>query len=350
MKWSAKDIAALLGGRVEGNEEVQVDTAAKIQEGQPNAICFLANPKYENYLYETQAGIVLVSEDFKPRQAVRSTLIFVKDAYAAFSQLMEAYAAQIKPQKEGVEQPSFLAEGVQPGEGFYLGAFAYVGKGCTVGENVKIYPGAYVGENCTIGDDTVILAGAKVYPDTQIGKRCTLHAGAVVGSDGFGFAPQEDGSYRAIPQLGNVILEDDVSIGANTTVDCATMGSTVIEQGVKLDNLIQVGHNVKVGAHTVIAALTGIAGSAEIGKQCMIGGQVGIVGHIKIAERTTLMGQSGVSNDIVEPGQQLLGAPAVDSRENIKSLIAIKKLPQMRKQIMELEKRLKALEATQEKT
>ncbi len=347
MEWTAQEIATLLQGRIVGNDQVAVNTAAKIQEGHPKAICFLANPKYENHLYETNAGIVLVNDDFQPRQAVKATLIYVQDAYVAFSQLLTIYAQATQKVKVGIEQPSFIADDVVIEEGLYLGAFAYVSTGCSIGKNVKIHPNVFIGDNCEIGDDTIIHAGVKIYPNTIVGKNCTLHAGAVIGSDGFGFAPQQDGSYQTIPQLGNVILEDHVSIGANTTIDCATMGSTVIEEGVKLDNLIQVGHNARIGKHTVIAALTGIAGSVEMGGYCKIGGQVGIAGHISIAENTTLLAQSGVSNSILEKGQQLLGAPAIDRKESIKSLILVKNLPKLRNQVRELEQRIKELEQTQ---
>jgi UDP-3-O-[3-hydroxymyristoyl] glucosamine N-acyltransferase len=341
MEFTVNQIAGLINGKVEGNGNTAIRNAAKIQEGTPDSIAFLANLKYESYIYTTNAGAVLVADDFVPKEKINTTLIRVPDPYAAFGILLAEYEKMKSVGQNGIEKNSFIHESAQIGENVYVAAFAYLASNVKVGKNCKIYPHAYIGDNTQIGDDVVIFAGAKIYPDTIIGNRCVIHAGAVIGSDGFGFAPQPDGSFKAIPQVGNVILEDDVSIGANTTVDCATMGSTVIESGVKLDNLIQVAHNVKIGKNTVIAALTGISGSTEIGKNCVIAGQVGIVGHVKVADRTTIGAQAGLSKGISEAGTTVLGAPATDIREMKKQFIMIRKLPELYERIKLLEDKLK---------
>ncbi|TAF32641.1 MAG: UDP-3-O-(3-hydroxymyristoyl)glucosamine N-acyltransferase [Cytophagales bacterium] len=341
MDFSVQQIATLLGGKVLGNSALKINSVSKIQEGLAGSISFMANPKYEQYLYDTQASAVLVSESFVPSKPYQTTLIVVPDAYLAFTKLLEEYQKIATKSKQGIEAPSFQSDSAKWGEGIYLGAFSYLGEGVVLGRNVKIYPQAYIGDNVRVGDDSVIFFGAKLYANSVVGNNCVIHAGAVIGSDGFGFAPQADGSYRAIPQLGNVILGDDVSIGANTTIDCATMGSTIIEQGVKLDNLIQVAHNVKIGKNTVIAAQTGISGSSEIGQNCIVAGQVGIVGHVKVAHKTTILAQSGVSNHIEEAGGAWLGSPALPRSEALRNLVLARNLNKLNKRLLDLEKQLK---------
>lgn len=282
---------------------------------------------------------MIVGRDLAPKKTFTAALIRVDNPYLAFTSLLEEYQKMLMAAKVGVEQPCFTGQNTSIGENAYRGAFSYVGHGCKIGRNVKIYPHAYIGDNARIGDDTVIYAGAKLYENTVVGNRCVIHAGAVLGSDGFGFAPQPDGSYKAIPQVGNVVLEDDVCIGANTVIDCATMGSTLIRQGTKLDNLIQVAHNVEVGRHTVIAAQTGISGSAKIGDNCAIAGQVGIVGHVQLADRTGIGAQSGVSKSVRKPGLKLQGSPAFDYQENLRSLAVFRNLPRLQKRVEELEEK-----------
>ncbi|HOD10238.1 MAG TPA: UDP-3-O-(3-hydroxymyristoyl)glucosamine N-acyltransferase, partial [Flavobacterium sp.] len=279
MKFTASQIAGILEGEVVGNPNAEVNKLAKIEEATAGSLTFLANPKYVNFIYTTDATITIVNATFEPENEITTTLIKVEDAYLAFSKLLEYYN-QVKLMKSGIEQPSVISEGVTYGDNLYLGSFCYVGKNVTIGKNVKIYPNSFIGDNVTIGDDCVFFAGVRVYSETIIGNNCVIHSGSIVGSDGFGFAPQEDGSFSKIPQIGNVILEDDVEVGSCTTIDRATLGSTIIRKGVKLDNQIQIAHNVEIGENTVIAAQTGIAGSTKIGKNCMIGGQVGFAGHI----------------------------------------------------------------------
>jgi len=339
MEFSVQQIAHLLGGSVQGDASQSIRQLAKIQEAEAGSIAFLANPKYETYLYTTRASAVIVNEGFEPRQALSCALIFVKDAYTAFSTLLEEYQKMLLMSKKGIEQPSFVAASAQIAEEVYVGAFSYIGENSRLGTHSKIYPHCYIGDNVRIGAHTVIHAGVKIYADTIIGDYCTVHAGTVIGSDGFGFAPQEDGSYKAIPQIGNVVLEDHVSIGANTVIDCATMGSTIIRQGVKLDNLIQIAHNVVIGENTVIAAQTGISGSTEIGKNCMIGGQVGFAGHLKIAERTYIGAQAGVGTN-TRVGEQLQGTPAFELRNFQRASILFRKLPDLYRKLEELEKKL----------
>ncbi|HAA15133.1 MAG TPA: UDP-3-O-(3-hydroxymyristoyl)glucosamine N-acyltransferase [Cytophagales bacterium] len=343
MKFSLQQIADLIGGIVEGDTSAEVWDVAKIEEGKPGSISFLSNPKYEPEVYRTEATAVVVAKDFTPSQPISASLIRVEDPYVGFTQLLEAYAQQKSMAVSGIEEPSFLGEGSQVGDGHYRGAFSYIGKHCTIGNNVKIYPQAYIGDNVHIGDNTIIYSGAKIYADCVIGARCVLHAGAVIGSDGFGFAPQKDGTYKTIPQLGNVVLEDDVSVGANTTIDCATLGSTLVKQGTKLDNLVQVGHNVEIGKHTVMAAQVGIAGSATIGDQCMFGGQVGVGGHITVANGSKVGAQAAIPNDVKEENKNWLGSPIQPMRENIKSLMVFKSLPDLSKRVKQLEQKVLTL-------
>lgn len=342
MELTAAQLAAMIGGDVEGNPDVTVGTFAKIEEGHPGALSFLANPKYTHFIYETASSAVLVKRDFVAEKPVKATLIRVDDPYATIAHLLKMVTEMTKPVKKGIEQPAFIAEDVEIPEDAYVGAFAYIGKGAAIGKGAKIYPQAYVGDGCKVGEETILYAGAKVYDGCEIGSRCIVHSGAVVGADGFGFAPNGKGSYDKIPQTGNVVIEDDVEIGANTTIDRAMMGSTRICKGVKLDNLIQVAHNCAVGHDTVIASQTGVAGSTKIGANCMIGGQVGFVGHINIADNTMIGAQSGVSHP-TQPGARVMGSPAVEMGEYARSLVFMKRLPKMAEQLRALEKELREL-------
>lgn len=349
MKFTVNQIAQLLGGTVEGKGTAEIHTLSKIEEARSGSISFLSNLKYEQHLYSSGASAVIVGKDFEPKKPFQPSLIRVEDPYSSFTVLLEEYHKFISFQKEGVEEPAFLGEGAVIGEEVYRGAFSYIGKGCKIGKNVKIYPHTYIGENVEIGDNTLILSGAKIYPDTKIGRHCTIHAGAVVGSDGFGFAPQPDGSYKTIPQLGNVVLEDWVSIGANAAIDCATMGSTLIRQGVKIDNLVQVAHNAEIGKNTVIAAQTGIAGSSRIGENCILAGQVGVVGHLQIADKTTIAAQSGVGKSIKESGKILIGSPAFERNAYMKSYALFRNLPDLNNRIKELEEKILNLRSSDTK-
>ncbi|MGM0945133.1 MAG: UDP-3-O-(3-hydroxymyristoyl)glucosamine N-acyltransferase [Bacteroidota bacterium] len=339
MEFTIGQIASLLKGKVEGNPDLKVSRLDKIQEGQPGGISFLANEKYEPYLYQTAASAVIVSEEFRPSKSISTSLIRVKDPYLGFTQLLEAYAEFNKAALVGVEQPSFIDESSSIGSNAYRGAFSYIGKNCSLGQNVKIHPQVYIGDRVKIGDNTIIHAGAKICADTQVGANCEILPGAVIGSDGFGFAPQEDGTYKAIPQLGNVIIEDQVSIGANTTIDCATMGSTIIKKGAKIDNQVQIAHNVIIGENTVIAAQAGISGSTEIGKNCIIAGKAGIVGHIKIADQTTIGANTGISKSIKKSGETLLGYMGMEMKSFLKSYSIFKNLERLENRIRELEKK-----------
>ncbi len=317
MKITAEQIASVLEGDIAGNPLEEVKTLAKIEEGTKGSISFLANPKYEHFIYTTEASVVIVNKTFEPDQPVKATLIKVEDAYTAFSKLLEYYN-QVKLMKSGIEQPSVISEGVEYGDDLYLGSFCYVGKNTKIGNNVKIYPNTFIGDNVIIGNNTVLFSGARIYSETEIGENCTIHAGTIIGSDGFGFAPNADGTYNKVPQIGNVIIEDNVEIGAATTIDRATLGSTIIRKGVKLDNQIQIAHNVEIGENTVIAAQTGIAGSTKVGKNCMIGGQVGIVGHLTIGDSVRIQAQSGVTKNI-ESNKAVQGTPALGYTEFLKS-------------------------------
>lgn len=336
MKFTANQIAGILEGTVEGNPEIEVSKLAKIEEGIPGSLTFLANPKYTSYIYSTEASIAIVSKDFEAEQEVKPTLIRVEDAYKAFSKLLEYYN-QVKSNKSGIEQPCYISESATYGEGIYLGAFAYLGDNVTIGKNVKIYPNVYIGDNVTIGDNCVLFAGAKVYSDCVIGNTVYIHSGAIVGADGFGFTPNEKGEYSKVPQIGNVIIEDNVDIGAGTSIDRATLGSTVIRNGVKLDNQIQIAHNVEIGAHTAIAAQTGIAGSTKIGKHCLIGGQVGIAGHLTIGDKVRIQAQSGIGRNI-KNGEVLQGSPSFNYSEWNRSYVHFKNLPKIVQEVNELKK------------
>lgn len=347
MEFSANQIAALANGTVEGDGEVKINTFAKIEEGHPGAISFLANPKYIQYIYTTASSAVLVSRDFKPEKPVVPTLIRVDDPYATVAHLLTMVQQMLTPQPKGIEQPCFIAEGVAIPESCYVGAFAYVGKGAKIGENVKIYPQVYIGDGVEIAEGTTLYSGVKIYHGCKVGKNCTLHSGVVIGADGFGFAPTGHG-YDKIPQIGNVVIADDVEIGANTTIDRAMMGSTRIEKGVKLDNLIQIAHNCQVGANSVFAAQAGVAGSTKIGEWCMIGGQVGLAGHIHVGDRAQIAAQSGTQKN-VEPGARLFGSPAMDLRSYGRQAVAIKNLPDLYQKVKNLEAALAAFQDKQNK-
>ncbi len=346
MEFTAKEIAFLIGGTVKGTESLKVNKLAKIQEATAGSIAFLSNPKYENFIYETpETSVVIVSDEFSAKEEIKATLISVKDPYTSFSTLLEEYHKIISFVKKGIENPCYIGENSETGENIYRGAFSYIGTNCVIGKNVKIYPQAFIGDNVRIGDNTILYAGVKIYSDTVIGHHCTIQSGAVIGSDGFGFAPQADGSYKTIPQVGNVVIGNHVDIGANTVIDCATMGSTVIHDGVKLDNLIQIAHNVEIGKDTVIAAQSGISGSTKIGENSMIGGQVGIIGHLTLANKTNIGAQSGVNKSITKEGTSILGSPAYDYTSHLKSASVFKKLPELRKRIEELEEKILHLQS-----
>ncbi|HRY33369.1 MAG TPA: UDP-3-O-(3-hydroxymyristoyl)glucosamine N-acyltransferase [Bacteroidales bacterium] len=337
MEFSAKQIAELLQADIEGDPEVRVNRLAKIEEGEPGSLSFLANPKYTPFIYTTGADIVIVSQDFKAEQTIHATLLRVKDAYAAFARLLEVYQQALK-KRTGISERAYLAETAVYGEKLYAGEFAWIGEGVRIGKHVQIFPHVYVGDHVVIGDHTILHPGVKVLHDCVIGSHCILHAGAVIGADGFGFAPNTGQQYDKVPQTGNVVLEDHVEIGANTCIDRATLGSTRIRKGVKLDNLIQVAHNVDIGENTVIAAQSGIAGSTRIGAACMIGGQVGIVGHISIADGVKLAAQSGIEGNVRQEGAILLGSPAIEIGNYRRSFIHFKNLQQLVKRVEALEK------------
>jgi UDP-3-O-[3-hydroxymyristoyl] glucosamine N-acyltransferase len=335
MEFSIGQIATMLNGEVE-----QANTGE---------ISFLSNPKYENFIYNTQATAVIVAHDFEPKEALKTNLIKVSDPYSAFTLLLEEYDRIMSFSKTGIEEFSIAKQSSTIGRDVYRASFSYIGENCTIGNNVKIYPHVYIGDNCKIGDNTILYSGSKLYANSIVGNYCVLHAGAIIGSDGFGFAPQPDGSYKTIPQLGQVILGNYVSIGANTVVDRATMGATIIKDGVKLDNLVQIAHNVEIGEHTVMAAQVGIAGSTKIGKYCVFGGQVGIGGHINVADKTQLGAKSGIIKEIKKEGQAMLGAPAMPVKDFFKVYAIYKNLPEMLARIAELEEKTVNLPTNKEK-
>lgn len=346
MEFTIDQIARMLGGEVKGNGRETVNMLAKIQEARKGQITFLSNPKYEQFIYTTQASAVIVNKDFVPKKTVISSLILVEDAYVSFTALLEEYHKMMSFQKSGIEQPSYAGENVVTGENIYRGAFSYIGNNVRIGNNAKIYPHVFVGDDVVIGDNTILHPHVKLYAGTKIGNHCEIHAGTVIGSDGFGFAPQEDGTYKAIPQLGNVVIEDHVSIGANTVIDCATLAgdSTIIRQGVKLDNLIQVAHNVEIGKNTVMAAQSGISGSTKVGANCVIAGQVGMAGHLTIANKTSIGAQAGILKSVTEEGEQIMGFPAFDKREFFRAYAVFKQLPDLNARLRELQNKLERLE------
>ncbi len=339
MKFTASQIAEILDGDIVGNPDVEVSKLAKIEEGVQGSLTFLANPKYKSFIYTTKASITIVNKDFIPENNISSTLIKVDDAYKSFSKLLEYYN-QVKMNKSGIEQPSYISDSAKYGDELYLGAFSYLGDNVVIGKNVKIYPNSYIGDNVTIGNNVVVFPGAKIYSETVIGNSCVINSGAIIGADGFGFAPNEKGEYIKVPQTGNVILEDYVDVGAATTIDRATLGSTIIRKGVKLDNQIQIAHNVEIDENTVIAAQTGIAGSTKIGKNCQIGGQVGIVGHISIGDNVKIQAQSGIGRN-VKDNEVLQGTPALAYSDFNKSYVYFKNLPKIVKNISDIENELK---------
>lgn len=337
MEFSARQIAALLGGTIEGDPDITVNNLSKIEEGTPGTLSFLANPAYTPYIYTTKASIIIVNNDFVPAHPVSGTLIRVENAYNAFARLLEMYQ-QMMTKKTGISPQAFISPGAVIGENAYIGEFTYIGEQVTIGRNVRIHPQCYIGNSVTIGDDTELYPGVKIYHNCIIGSYCTVHGGVVIGSDGFGFAPQSDNNYQKVPQIGNVILEDHVEVGSNTTIDRATLGSTIIRKGVKLDNLIQVAHNVEIGENTVIAAQTGISGSTKIGRNCMFGGQVGLVGHLHIADNVKIGARSGVEGHIKQEGAIVLGAPAMDITKARRSFIHWRNFDEIVKRIDKLEK------------
>jgi len=338
MKFTAAQIAELLNGTVDGNPDTEVDKLAKIEEGTKGSLTFLSNPKYTSYIYSTNASIAIVSDDFSIDQEIETTLIRVKDPYKAFSTLL-TYYNQVKLNKSGIEQPIFISDSAVYGENIYLGAFSYLGKNVKIGSDVKIYPYSYIGDNVVIGDNTIIFPGVKIYSETIIGESCVLHAGVILGADGFGFSPSDNGEYNKVPQIGNVIVEDNVDIGAGTTIDRATLGSTIIRSGVKLDNQIQIAHNVEIGKDTVIAAQTGIAGSTKIGENCLIGGQVGFAGHLTIGDRVKIQAQSGIGRNVADD-EIIQGSPAFAYGDFNKSYVHFRNLPKIVDRLNKLEKKI----------
>lgn len=346
MQFSALQIATLIQGKIEGNPDVTISTVAKIEEAQAGSLSFVANPKYEEHLYSSNASIIIVNDSLVLEKPVSPTLIRVKDAYSSFALLLEKYSEIMAGAgKTGIDPSAHVSEKATIGQNVYIGAFAYVADGASIGDNSKIFPGSYIGDGASVGNNTIINAGVKIYDSCKVGNHVIIHSGTVIGSDGFGFAPQKDGSYKKIPQIGNVIIEDHVEIGSNTTIDRATMGSTIIRKGVKLDNLIQIAHNVEIGENTVIAAQTGVSGSTKIGRNCVIGGQVGIVGHIQIADFTSINAQSGVAKSVTTPNTALTGSPAYDYKSSLKSQAIFRNLPDMLNRLAGLEKTVSELQA-----
>ena len=339
MEFNAAALAGFLKGEVIGDPETKINTVAKIEEGHPGALSFLANPKYEQYLYTTKSSIVLVNKSFVPSGSVSATLIKVENAYEAFASLLQL-VDQARPRKKGVHPTAVIEPTATIGRDVYIGPYACIGENCHIGDECSVYPHVYIGDNTRIGDKCTMFPGVKIYHDCILGNNCVVHAGSVIGSDGFGFAPQSETEFMKIPQIGNVVIEDNVEIGANVAIDRATMGSTIIRKGVKLDNLIQIGHNVEIGENTVMAGQTGVAGSAKIGRNCMFGGQVGISGHLKIADGTKIGAQSGIPGDVKKENTILLGYPAIDYKNFYRSSVVFRQLPELKRKIEELEKEI----------
>lgn len=342
MEFTAAAIAGFLKGEIIGNPEIKVDTVAKIEEGHKGALSFLANPKYEQYLYTTESSIVLVNSDFVPTAPVSATLIKVANAYEAFASLL-TLVEQSKPKKSGIHPTAVIESGAVLGSEIYIGAYACIGESVVIGDGTRIYPHAYIGDNTKLGKSCTVYPGVKIYHECIIGNNCTIHAGSVIGADGFGFAPQSDNQFMKIPQIGNVVLEDNVEIGANVAIDRATMGSTIIRRGVKIDNLIQIGHNVEIGENTVMAGQSGVAGSTKIGKNCMFAGQVGIAGHLKVADGTKAAAQAGVAGDVKEPDTTIMGSPAFEHKHFLRTYIIFRKLPDLMAKVTYLEKVIESL-------
>ena len=342
MEFTAATIAGFLKGEIEGDAGIKVNTIAKIEEGQAGALSFLANPKYEHYLYDTKSSVVLVNKSFVPSQKVEATLIKVENAYEAFASLLRL-VDEARPRKKGIHATAIIEATAKVGSDVFIGPYAYIGENCVIGDGCSVYPHVYIGDNTRLGNNCTINPGVKIYHDCIIGEGCIIHAGTVIGSDGFGFAPQSESEFMKIPQLGNVVLEDHVEIGANVAIDRATMGSTIIRKGVKLDNLIQIGHNVEIGENTVMAAQTGISGSTKVGKNCMFGGQVGLAGHLKIANGTKIGAQGGILGDVKEENTVIIGSPAIELKQFLRSSVIFKKLPEMKVKIDSLEKEVESL-------
>ena len=338
MKFTAQQIAEALTGVIEGDHSVEVSSLSKIEEGKKGTLTFLANPKYTQYIYHTEASIVIVNEDFVPEKEIAATLIRVKDAYSAFAQLLELYQ-QSKEKKTGISKSAFIADSATIGKNVYIGEFVSIGDHAVIGDHAMIHAHTSIGNHCKIGNSTKIFSGVSIYDECEVGNECTIHAGAIIGADGFGFAPQDDNAYNKVPQIGNVIIEDRVEIGANTTIDRATIGSTIIRKGAKIDNLIQIAHNVEIGENTVIAAQTGISGSTKIGKNCMIGGQVGIIGHLTIADGVKIAAQAGVGKSINEENAIVEGSPAFNIRDYQRSYIHFRRLDTLVKRVNALERK-----------
>ncbi len=341
MNYSAKEIASFLHGTIEGNPDVVVNKVSKIEEAEEGSISFLSNPAYTPYIYKTNASIVLVNNDFNPEDGLKTTIIKVDNAYNSLARLLELYQKS-KPEKKGISSLAFVSASVKTGENTYVGEFAYIGENCTIGKNVMIHSHCYIADNVTIGDNCILNSGVKIYSHSEIGNSCIIHSGAIIGADGFGFSPQTDNHYKKIAQIGNVILHDNVEVGANTTIDRATLGSTVIKKGVKLDNLIQIAHNVQIGENTVIAAQSGIAGSSKVGDNCMIGGQVGISGHLCIGNNVKIAAQSGIGSNIAD-NEVIMGSPAFDLVKYRKAYVHFRNFEKLIKRIEELENKIKSL-------
>lgn len=343
MKFTAKQISEIINGKIEGDPDVSVSSFGKLEEATEGQLAFLANPKYEEFLYTTKASIIIINSTLEVEKKLSATLIRVPDAYSSFAVILTAYSQMAKDTLTGIQAPSFIAPSAKLGENIFVGAFTYIGNNVIIGNNVKLYPQVYLGDNVIVGDDSVLYPGVKIHHDCVIGESVSIHAGCVIGGDGFGFAPQDDGSFKKVPQIGNVVVENNVEIGANTTIDRATIGSTIIKYGAKLDNLIQIAHNVEIGMNTVIAAQSGVSGSTKIGKNVMIGGQAGIVGHLQIADGSKINAQSGVGKSIKIPNTAVTGSPAYDYGHALRSQILSRNLPEMEKRIKQLEQMIEQL-------
>jgi len=339
MEFTLGQVAGIIDGKVEGDSEIKISTISSIEEANAGSISFLSNPKYESHIYDTQASAVIVDTDFEPKKEITPIVIRVENAYLAFTSLLREYQRLMDFGMSGIESPSHIHDSSRHGDHLYLGAFAYIGENVTIGDNVKIYPQVYIGNNVTIGNNSILYPGVKIYQSCKVGNYCTIQAGAVIGSHGFGFAPKDDGTYENIPQIGNVILEDHVDVGANTTIDCATFESTIIRKGAKLDNLVMIAHNVEIGENSIIAGQSGVSGSTKIGKQVILAGQVGIVGHLKIADGSIFAAQTGVMKNTKE-GETMWGSPALEKGKQAKSLVIFRKLPEVMKRIEELEEKI----------
>jgi len=343
MQFTAKQIAELINGKIEGDPDVAVSSFGKLEEATEGQLAFLANPKYEDFLYTTNASIIIINDSLEVEKKLKATLIRVPDAYSSFAVILTTYSEMAKANLTGIQEPSYISKSAKIGENVFIGAFAYLGNDVILGDNVKIYPQVFLGDHVTVGDNSVLYPGVKIHHHCVIGKSVCIHAGCVIGGDGFGYAPQTDGSFKKIPQIGNVVVENNVEIGANTTIDRSTIGSTIIKCGAKLDNLIQVAHNVEIGMNTVIAAQSGISGSTKIGKNVMIGGQAGVVGHIQIADGSKINAQSGVAKSIKTPNTAVTGSPAYDYGQAIRSQILSRNLPEIEKRIQNLEQIIEQL-------